>query len=90
LQWCRRRHVPVHAAAPTYVRRGSGRLAGTDPSELKLRAMATIERYLVHLTGPIAWGDWPTQAPMALARKLGIILYRMWVDEADYRFGQPA
>ena len=30
------------------------------------------------------------RAKVALARKLGIILHRMWVDEADFRYGQPA
>jgi len=30
------------------------------------------------------------RAKVALARKLGIILHRMWVDETDFRYGQPA
>lgn len=30
------------------------------------------------------------RAKVALARKLGVILHRMWVDETDFRYGQPA
>ena len=30
------------------------------------------------------------RAKVALARKLGVVLHRMWVDETDFRFGQPA
>ena len=30
------------------------------------------------------------RAKVALARKLGIILHRMWVDESDFQFGKPA
>ncbi len=30
------------------------------------------------------------RAKMALARKLGVVLHRMWVDETDFRFGKPA
>ncbi|GGC05226.1 hypothetical protein GCM10011494_24770 [Novosphingobium endophyticum] len=30
------------------------------------------------------------RAKVALARKLGIILHRMWVDETDFVYGQPA
>ena len=30
------------------------------------------------------------RAKVALARKLGIILHRMWVDATDFRFGQQA
>jgi transposase len=30
------------------------------------------------------------RAKVALARKLGVVLHRMWVDESDFRFGQPA
>ena len=26
---------------------------------------------------------------VALARKLGVVLHRMWVDETDFRFSQP-
>jgi transposase len=30
------------------------------------------------------------RAKVALARKLGVVLHRMWVDETDFQFGQPA
>ena len=30
------------------------------------------------------------RAKVALARKLSVVLHRMWVDEIDFRFGQPA
>lgn len=29
------------------------------------------------------------RAKVALARKLGIVLHRMWLDETDFRFGRP-
>jgi transposase len=29
------------------------------------------------------------RAKVALARKLGVVLHRMWVDETDFQFGQP-
>jgi transposase len=30
------------------------------------------------------------RAKVALARKLGVVLHRMWVDETEFRFGRPA
>ena len=30
------------------------------------------------------------RAKVALARKLGVVLHRMWVDELEFRFGNPA
>ena len=30
------------------------------------------------------------RAKVALARKLGVVLHRMWVDESEFRFGSPA
>jgi transposase len=30
------------------------------------------------------------RAKVALARKLSIILRRMWIDESDFQFGKPA
>jgi transposase len=30
------------------------------------------------------------RAKVALARKLGVVLHRMWVDETDFRFREPA
>jgi transposase len=29
------------------------------------------------------------KACVAVARKLAIIMHRMWVEETDFRFGQP-
>jgi integrase len=48
-QWCRKRGVSPDAAAPADVAAWIRALAGVDPSEHKIRAMATIERYLVHV-----------------------------------------
>src|SRR5215204_1367222 len=30
------------------------------------------------------------RAKVALARKQGVVLHRMWVDESEFRFGNPA
>ncbi len=30
------------------------------------------------------------EAKVALARKLATVLYRMWADETDFRFGKEA
>src|SRR5215212_2007550 len=30
------------------------------------------------------------RAKVALARKLGVVLHRMWMDQTDFRFGRPA
>ena len=30
------------------------------------------------------------RAKVALARKLGVVLHRMWVDETNFQFGQAA
>jgi len=30
------------------------------------------------------------RAKVALARKLGVVLHRMWVDDSEFRFGSPA
>ena len=48
-QWCRHRGVRAQAAAPADIAAWIRALAGVDPSDLKTRAMATIERYLVHV-----------------------------------------
>ena len=48
-QWCRSRHVLPGAAQPADVAAWIRALAGIGSSELKTRAMATIERYLVHV-----------------------------------------
>ncbi len=48
-QWCRQRGVAPGAAAPSDVAAWVRALAGVDPSDQTVRAMATIERYLVHV-----------------------------------------
>jgi len=48
-QWCRGRHVQPAAAGPADVAAWIRALAGTEATDLKTRAMATIERYLVHV-----------------------------------------
>jgi len=48
-QWCTSRHVQPAAAGPTDVASWIRALAGIEASEVKTRAMATIERYLVHV-----------------------------------------
>ena len=47
--WCRKRGVLVGSAQPDVVAAWIRALAGIDASEVKVRAMATIERYLVHV-----------------------------------------
>ena len=56
----------------------------------------------VILTGVSSWASlkaWamavakrrgPKRAKVALARKLGVVLHRMWIDGTDFRFGRPA
>ncbi|MEL0251922.1 MAG: tyrosine-type recombinase/integrase [Novosphingobium sp.] len=48
-QWCRSRRVQPAAAGPGDVATWIRVLAGTEATDLKTRAMATIERYLVHV-----------------------------------------
>ena len=48
-QWCRKRGVSPGAAAPADVAAWIRALAGVDPTDVTVRAMATIERYLVHV-----------------------------------------
>jgi integrase len=48
-EWCRRHGVTVREGAATDVAAWIRQLAGIEASETKPRAMATIERYLVHL-----------------------------------------
>ena len=55
----------------------------------------TITKEAVVATEPdsiaICLGDNLTKrAKVALARKLGVVLHRMWVDESEFRFGNPA
>lgn len=49
-QWCRHRHILAHEAAPKDVAAWIRALAGMDLVDIKIRAMATIERYLVHIS----------------------------------------
>jgi integrase len=48
-QWCRSRRVQPAVAEPADVAAWIRTLAGIDASDIKTRAMATIERYLVHV-----------------------------------------
>jgi integrase len=48
-QWCRRHGVPARAADAAAVAAWIRALAGIDAADGKIRAMATIERYLVHV-----------------------------------------
>lgn len=48
-QWCHSRRIVPGAAEPADVAAWIRALAGIDPSSVKTRAMATIERYLVHV-----------------------------------------
>lgn len=48
-QWCAARAIQPAAAQPADVAAWIRALAGIDPADLKPRAMATIERYLVHV-----------------------------------------
>lgn len=47
--WCRSRRVQPAAAGPSDIAAWIRVLAGTEASGLKTRAMATVERYLVHV-----------------------------------------
>lgn len=48
-QWCRLRRVEPAVARPADVAAWIRALSGTETCDLKTRAMATIERYLVHV-----------------------------------------
>jgi integrase len=48
-QWCRSRRVQPAAAGPADVAAWIRVLAGTEASDIRSRAMTTIERYLVHV-----------------------------------------
>lgn len=48
-QWCQLRRIQPAAVVPADVAAWIRALAGIDTSNLKTRAMATIERYLVHI-----------------------------------------
>lgn len=49
-QWCRGRQVQPAGAGPADVAAWIRALAGTEATDLKTRAMATIERYLGHVS----------------------------------------
>ncbi|NML95918.1 tyrosine-type recombinase/integrase [Novosphingobium olei] len=48
-QWCQARRVQPGSATPAVVAAWIRALAGIDASDQKIRAMATIERYVVHV-----------------------------------------
>ncbi|KKW90254.1 site-specific integrase [Sphingobium chungbukense] len=70
-QWCRKRRVAAADATPELVAAWVRALAGTDLSDETPRAMATIERYLVH----VGWAyrmaalTDPTTAPLVKLEK---------------------
>jgi integrase len=78
--WCRRQGIAAAAAAPSDITRWLRQLGGTEPAGEKQRAMATIERYLVHVGWAyrIAGLADPTAAPLvklekkALRKALGV------------------
>jgi len=78
--WCRRQGIATAAASPSDVARWLRQLGGTEPSQERPRAMATIERYLVHIGWAyrIAGLADPTAAPLvklekkALRKALGV------------------
>ncbi|MDF0490379.1 integrase [Sphingomonas sp. H39-1-10] len=69
--WCRRQRVDPHVAAASDVAAWIRALAGIDSSVEEIRAMATIERYIVN----IGWAyrmaglDDPTAAPLVRLEK---------------------
>lgn len=70
-RWCRRQDVLATAADPCLVAAWVRALSGIDATEGKIRAMATIERYLVS----VGWAyrmaglDDPTAAPLVKLEK---------------------
>lgn len=69
--WCRRRRCPPAEATPELVAAWVRALAGTDPSDEAQRAMATIERYLVHIGWAYRMAGLvdPTTAPLVKLEK---------------------
>lgn len=67
-QWCRSRRIQPVAAGSADVAAWIRALAGTQATDLKPRAMATIERYLVH----VGWAyrmaglTYPTSHPLVM------------------------
>ena len=55
----------------------------TDASRSK--KWSTVRAWGVKLAKPAG----AKKACVAVARKLAIIMHRMWVEETDFRFGQP-
>lgn len=69
--WCRRHHIVPARAISSDVAAWIRALAGIDPSAEKVRAMATIERYLVNMGWAyrMAGIDDPTAAPLVRLEK---------------------
>lgn len=69
--WCRKRHIPAVQATPELAAAWIRALAGVDASDEAVRAMATIERYIVN----VGWAyrmaglDDPTAAPLVKLEK---------------------
>ncbi|MDZ4368262.1 MAG: hypothetical protein U0987_14730, partial [Afipia sp.] len=69
--WCRKRRVAAAEATPALVAAWVRALAGIDPSDETPRAMATIERYLVHVGWAYRMAGLadPTAAPLVKLEK---------------------
>ncbi|MCK9544733.1 MAG: integrase, partial [Novosphingobium sp.] len=70
-QWCRKRRAAAAAATPDLVAAWIRVLAGIDTSDETQRAMATIERYLVHVGWAYRMAGLtdPTDAPLVKLEK---------------------
>ena len=79
-RWCRQRRTKPSAAGPEIAAAWVRALAGIDPSDEKVRAIATIERYLVHVGWAYRMAGLadPTTAPLvkfemkAARKELGV------------------
>ena len=69
--WCRKRRCLPAEATPELVAAWVRALAGSDPSDETVRAMATIERYLVHVGWAYRMAGLPdpTAAPLVRLEK---------------------
>ena len=65
-EWCRRQRINPASAEASDVARWVRELAGVDPSEETIRAMATIERYIVNVGWAYRMASFPdpTAAPL--------------------------
>lgn len=72
--WCRKRRCLPAEATPELVAAWVRALAGADPSEEQVRAMATIERYLVHVGWAYRMAGLldPTIAPLVKLEKKAV------------------